>query len=321
MNDNEKILALYLDKNRYPHELTKKSKFKVNKATDKYAFDRFGNKLTVFTRYEYKIDDNEVSVETFNNARDMLFENEMNAVEKDITERIKDMNKLYFDRDTIDKLNDTIDRIVPKEAKLVSTPRYPWGTKTDNTAKNKENNTMPKIIDYIFIPEHMVTIIKWSDGSETKVRGESENANQFCGFVSAIAKKAFGNGGKMLSEWDRLVIKPEEDKKKAEEKARIEAEEKVATEKLHAEAKAKRAAKKVKRNRKRTIEDMAKDFAVMYERDKMFDEAMKIAIDKYGVPAEFFETEHDCCCKDFNDTTEDCGENPCDMNEDNGEKE
>ena len=174
------------------------------------------------------------------------------------------------------------------------------------------DNIMLKIVDYKFIPEHMVTIIKWNDGSETRTRGTDENASQFCGFVTAIAKKAMGNGGKMLAEWERLVIKPEEDRKKAEEKARIEAEQKAEEEKRRANAKARRDEKKARRNAKReelerqkAIEEIAEIFARDYAETDLYEEAAKLAMEKYGVPKEFFTDKHDCCCKEFDVIDED----------------
>lgn len=160
---------------------------------------------------------------------------------------------------------------------------------------------IPKIVDYKYIAENGVTIIRWSDSTSTTVTCDPKTADQYTGFVTAIAKKAFGNGGKMLSEWDRLVIKPIEDAKKAEEKAKIEAEKKAKEDKIHAEAKAKRDAKKAERKRKREIEKLAKQIADEYYAQELTEEAEKLAVKKYGVPKSYLdEYDCDCCeCKEF----------------------
>ena len=179
-------------------------------------------------------------------------------------------------------------------------------------SKAVDNHFMirPQIVDYKYIAENGVTIIKWSDNTSTTVTCDPKTADQYTGFVTAIAKKAFGNGGKMLSEWDRLVIKPIEDAKKAEEKAKIEAEKKAKEDKIHAEAKAKRDAKKAKRKKQREIEKLAKQIADEYYMQELTEEAEKLAIKKYGVPKSYLDGyDCDCCdcgCKEFDDlNTED----------------
>lgn len=178
----------------------------------------------------------------------------------------------------------------------------------------KENEDMPKIVDYTYIEHDKVTKIKWSDGSETVVRGSGDDVTQFCGYVCAIAKRAMGNNGKMLAEWDRLVVKPVERAKKAEEKKRLAAEKKAEEERIREEAKAKRMAKNAKyyeerekRRKQREIETLAEQIAKEYEQDKLYAEAMKLAIEKYKVPCNYFDDDCDChCnCKEFDVMDED----------------
>lgn len=182
------------------------------------------------------------------------------------------------------------------------------------SVRKKENEDMPKIVDYKYIEHDKVTKIKWSDGSETVVCGSGDDATQFCGYVCAIAKKAMGNNGKMLAEWDRLVVKPIERAKKAEEKKRLAAEKKAEEERIHKEAKAKRMAKNAKyyeerekRRKQREIETLAEQIAKEYEQDKLYAEAMKLAIEKYKVPCNYFTDDCDChCgCKEFDVMNED----------------
>ena len=192
----------------------------------------------------------------------------------------------------------------------------PPAWKANNPAlKNiKENENMPKIVDYTYIEHDKVTKIKWSDGSTTVVCGSGDDATQFCGYVCAIAKKAMGNNGKMLAEWDRLVVKPVERAKKAEEKKRLAAEKKAEEERIREEAKAKRMAKNAKyyeerekRRKQREVETLAEQIAKEYEQDKLYAEAMKLAIEKYKVPCNYFADDCDChCnCKEFDVMDED----------------
>ena len=171
-----------------------------------------------------------------------------------------------------------------------------WEANSPVLKNIKENKDMPKIVDYTYIEHDKVTKIKWSDGSETVVCGSGDDATQFCGYVCAIAKKAMGNNGKMLAEWDRLVVKPVERAKKAEEKKRLAAEKKAEEERIREEAKAKRMAKNAKyyeerekRRKQREIEALAEQIAKEYEQDKLYAEAMKLAIEKYKVPNEYFQ--------------------------------
>lgn len=182
------------------------------------------------------------------------------------------------------------------------------------SVRKKENEDMPKIVDYTYIEHDKVTKIKWSDGSTTVVCGSGDDATQFCGFVCAIAKKAMGNNGKMLAEWDRLVVKPVERAKKAEEKKRLAAEKKAEEERIREEAKAKRMAKNAKyyeerekRRKQREVEALAEQIVKEYEQDKLYAEAMKLAIEKYKVPCNYFDDDCDChCnCKEFDVMDED----------------
>lgn len=243
----------------------------------------------------YYIDDNEVSLEVY----------------KDVYKWIDEYRKVEEENKMISPIKYEIDNYyIEYLKKLEKEPRNPWGvsnkphTITNNTVDNKGEFKMPKIKNYKYIAEHGVTVIDWTDGTTTRVVCDpiTNKADQFSGFTACIAKKAMGNGGKMLNEWNRLVVEPVEKAKKAEEKRRAEAERKAKEDKIHAEAKAKREAKKAKRMKQKLIEEMAKDFADSYNMGEVRDAALKLATEKYGVPEGYFDLHYDCdgdCCKEF----------------------
>lgn len=248
----------------------------------------------------YYIDDNEVSFEVYKRIVNWI--DEYRKIEE--ANNVKPYDEQYIDSCIESIINAPI-RSIFDEIKNHKEPRNPWGayikshTITNNT---KGEFKMPKIKNYKYIEEHGVTIIDWTDGTTTKVVCDPAKADQFTGFTAAIAKKAMGNGGKMLDEWDRLVVEPIEKAKKAEEKAKAEAEKKAEEDKIHAEAKAKREAKKAKRMKQRLIEEMARDFADSYNMGELRDAALKLATEKYGVPEGYFDLHYDCdgdCCKEF----------------------
>ena len=133
MENNKKIVAYYLDKKGWIHELTPNSIFTAYKNVDKYAVNKFGHNLAVATSLTHMIDGHEVHEDVFDNACKILTKHK-------IEERTREMYNLYYDRDTIDKLNDIMDKTAPKLAKVVEAPRYPWGAKTSEIIKNKENS-------------------------------------------------------------------------------------------------------------------------------------------------------------------------------------
>ena len=243
--------------------------------------------IPISTRYA--IDNHEVSEHTFKNVQRLLYIDfgewygTFIKMKKGVGDSREDYWYKVYGR-SFDRLRKTMEII---------------NCRNDN---NMITN-IPKIVDYKYIAENGVTIIKWSDNTSTTVTCDTKTADQYTGFVTAIAKKAFGNGGKMLSEWDRLVIKPIEDAKKAEEKAKIEAEKKAKEDKIHAEAKAKRDAKKAERKRKRDIEIRAKQIADEYYAQELTGEAEKLAVKKYGVPKSYLDNRKgncdNCNCNEF----------------------
>lgn len=305
-NDNTKIFVTYYDLKGEPWLASKTSLLEVENNYINAEF-RGTNLAQNPIGIRCAIDNHEVSEHTFKNVQRLLY--------IDFVTNGKRADNVYFDEwyNTFIKMKDVGDNMmmtfekdtVPKiEFELGDSREDYWhkvyGHSFDKLRRaletincRKDNNmisnipmitNIPKIVDYKYIAENGVTIIKWSDGTSTTVICEPETADQYTGFVTAIAKKAFGNGGKMLSEWDRLVVKPVEDAKKAEEKAKIEAEKKAAEDKLNAETQAKKAAKKAERKKKREIEKRAKEIADKYYKNDVEREAKRIANEKYGVP-------------------------------------
>lgn len=292
MIDNTKLLAYYMDNDDFMHTLTAES--------HPCAFwKRTGSR----TQVAYSIDGHEVPKSTYDKACELMKGNKSEntiRIEKDVVNNMKNMTALGD--------------IVKKYAALNDTAYNDFAEKKEEKDMNNRNwiHTMPSIKSHKYIKDHGVTIIEFNDGTVTKVVCDPMIADEFTGFCAAIAKRAMGNGGKMLAEWERLVIKPEEDKKKTEEKKRIEAEQKAEEERRRAEAKVKRAEKKARRNAKReelerqkAIEEIAEIFARDYAETDLYEEAARLAIEKYGVPKEFFADKHDCCCKEFDVMDED----------------
>lgn len=147
----------------------------------------------------------------------------------------------------------------------------------------KENEDMPKIVNYKYNEEKGLTEITWDDKSITRVVADNDTEkNAYVGFVSACAKKLFGNKSTYLNQFDKWTVKIP-----ARQKA--EAEKKAAEDKAREEARAKRAAKKAERKAKRDIEIRAKQLADEYYAQEIEDEAEKIAHEKYGVPKNWFD--------------------------------
>ena len=311
--------VIYHDIKMNKHEATVNSSF-YHEIDSVQATGKYGAIVsTTPVNHTYKIDGNCVDHETFNGVIN-LFKGANSTADFDVSfdnPHIDKPIKIVFEPNTepilrfhngssisVDGDFTSIAEKVYKE--LYESPA--WEVNNPALKNIKENEDMPKIVDYTYIEHDKVTKIKWSDGSETVVCGSDDNATQFCGYVCAIAKKAMGNNGKMLAEWDRLVVKPVERAKKAEEKKRLAAEKKAEEERIREEAKAKRMAKNAKyyeerekRRKQREIETLAEQIAKEYEQDKLYAEAMKLAIEKYKVPCNYFANDCDChCdCKEF----------------------
>ena len=126
---------------------------------------------------------------------------------------------------------------------------------------------MPKIKEHTYIKNTGVTILEWSDGTKTVARAENpDTADEYVGFMMAIAKKAMGNdntASNLADYW--LVKKPERDARATWEKEAREAEQKR-IEKKHKEKREKYLIKKEALRLKREYE------------------AKKLAAEKYGIP-------------------------------------
>ena len=160
-----------------------------------------------------------------------------------------------------------------------------------NKTQEKENEDMPKIVNYKYNEEKGLTEITWNDKTITRVvAGDDTEKSAYVGFVSACAKKLFGNKSTYLNQFDKWTVKkPEQERKKAE------------AEKAKAEEQAKIEAERVERAKARKIKRLAKKWANDYktanERLEIYEAAEKLAKEKYGVPDEYFEDDSDCGCE------------------------
>lgn len=146
-------------------------------------------------------------------------------------------------------------------------------TPISSTSKSKENNNMNnrkvcyEIIDYKYDDQTGETYIKWDDKSETRVKPEAgTEPDQFVGFVTAYAKKAAGNTGRINSFFTQWAIK----------KPKLDAEEKA--KKKAAKVEAKRIAEKRKAKREKWL---VRKEALRIKREY---EAAQLAHEEYGVP-------------------------------------
>ncbi len=126
---------------------------------------------------------------------------------------------------------------------------------------------MPNIINYTYNSEIALTTIEWTDGTKTTVRAENPNtADQYTGFVTAVAKKVCGNNNTINNLYDEWAVKrPERELKK-----QILNNTKLLKEK--------RIAKKRKAKREQYL---IRKEALRLKREY---EAKKLANEKYGVP-------------------------------------
>lgn len=128
---------------------------------------------------------------------------------------------------------------------------------------------MPDIVEYNYNEDTGETLIRWSDNTETPVKAEfPDTASSHEGFMTACAKKAFGNNNTANNLFDEWTVK----KPARETKAKIKAN--------AAELEAKRIAEKRKTKREKwLIRRRAAEINREYE-------ARKLANEKYGVPME-----------------------------------
>jgi len=147
----------------------------------------------------------------------------------------------------------------------------------------KEKKDMLTITNYKYDEKTGRSTLYWSDKTQTTVTADPDTEfSQYVGFVSACAKKLFGNKSTYLNQFDKWTVKIPARKK-------AEAEKKAAEDKAREEARAKRAAKKAERKAKRDIEIRAKQLADEYYAQEIEGEAEKIAHEKYGVPNNWFD--------------------------------
>lgn len=194
--------------------------------------------------------------------------------------------KLVFEGDSHDHFTeDVFDKLVKKVAAAdCGEKEYTMDKITNNgfsaladalsafsyTVNNSD--TTPRIISYTY--DKPVTKIFWTDGTMTKVSCNPDEADQFSGFLAAIAKKMYP---KYLEEYEKYTVTipkqiAEEEAKKAEEQRRAE------------KRRAKREAYKEKRRKIKA----AKALAEQYQRELELREIEKIASEKFGVPKSYF---------------------------------
>lgn len=140
------------------------------------------------------------------------------------------------------------------------------------------NQKMPSIVSHTF--KNGRTTIKWSDGTMTQVACEPNKADMYTGFMIAVAKKAYGNNNTINNLADKWLFKIP--KQKAEREAREKAE-KIEQERIAAN----KARKREIYRKKKMIRDEARRIKEQYEREKLNTEAKKMAIEKFGVPADY----------------------------------
>lgn len=140
---------------------------------------------------------------------------------------------------------------------------------------------MPKISDYSYTKvqainksnntryDAMETVITFANGDKVTVSCPIEEANQYTGFYTAIAKYAMGNSNKVNNEADYWINKLPKQKAKTEEKAR----------------RLKEQAKNIKRKKERRLQKEREDMEAKRLADKY--KIKLIANKKYGVPLDF----------------------------------
>lgn len=140
---------------------------------------------------------------------------------------------------------------------------------------------MPKISDYSYTKvqainknnntryDAMETVITFANGDKVTVSCPIEEANQYTGFYTAIAKYAMGNSNKVNNEADYWINKLPKQKAKTEEKAR----------------RLKEQAKNIKHKKERRLQKEREDMEAKRLADKY--KIKLIANKKYGVPLDF----------------------------------
>ena len=115
------------------------------------------------------------------------------------------------------------------------------------------------------------TTITWLDGTKTTCHCDPDKADQYTGFMIALAKHAYGNHNEATNRADYWINKKPEMERKAEAK-------RIAKEKEEARIDAKRKERRAKNRIRRAAIRRAEEY-----------QAKKIANEKYGVPMDFKE--------------------------------
>lgn len=274
---DRKIYVIYPDINGNYCESTINSSFSHDvdyvQATGKYGVTLFATPVS----HIYKIDGNYVDCNTFIKVTSLL--------------------KNIDDIKNKDKHSNTIGGIYDDMIWFdIETKRVIY-----NKTQEKENKDMPKIANYKYNEENGLTEITWSDKTITRVvAGDNTEKSAYVGFVSACAKKLFGNKSTYLNQFDKWTVK-------IPERERLATEKKAKEDKEREEAKTRKAAKKAERRAKREVELLAKEFSDNYKHESVWEQAKKLAMKKYGVPADYFLDERCNChygCKEFDVTDE-----------------
>lgn len=144
------------------------------------------------------------------------------------------------------------------------------------TNNEKENKSMPKIINYMYDDIQKATILTWSDGTKTVAKCENnDEPSLYNGFMICVAKKFVPNATSQANEW--IVKKP---KREAAAKAKAKAEQEEA-ERI--------ASKKAEKTKQWNLRKQAGLIAEAYKDRQEREEIKKIAIEKYNVPSDFVE--------------------------------
>ena len=284
--------VIYHDIKMNKHEATVDSSFyhEVNsvQATGKYG----AIVSTTPVSHTYKIDGNCVDRDTFNEVVN-LFKGANSTIDFDMSFNNPNIDKpikivfepntepiLRFHNGHSISVNEDITSMAERIYKeLYESPA--WEANNPALKNIKENEDMPKIVNYKYNEEKGLTEITWDDKTITRVvAGDDTEKSVYVGFVSACAKKLFGNKSTYLNQFDKWTVK-------IPAKQKAEAEKKAAEDKAREEARAKRAAKKAERKAKRDIEIRAKQLADEYYAQEIEGEAEKIAHEKYGVPMDW----------------------------------
>lgn len=308
--------VIYHDIKMNKHEATINSSF-YHEIDSAQATGKYGAiESTIPVSHTYKIDGNCVDRDTFNEVIN-LFKGANSTADFDISfdnlTHIDKPIKIVFEGESpntepILRFHNgnsiSVDGDIASIAERVYKKLYEspaWKANNPALKNIKENEDMPKIVNYKYNEENGTTTLFWADKTQTTVTADNlTEANQFEGFCAACAKKLFGNKSTYLNQFDKWAVrKPEQERKKAE------------AEKIKAEEQAKIEAEKAERAKARKIKRIAKKWATQYknenENDEIYEAAMKMAKEKYNVPAEWFEDTCgcDCGCKEFDNLNTD----------------